>query len=210
MKQRIAYATLVALCGLAAPAALHAQTMQPYGGFYPGMFGALPPHEIVAIVRSKGLEPLSRPMRQGGAYTLRAADSAGRVVQVTVDARMGRVVRVAPAARTEAMPPPATPYPPPPGAPAPYPVPPAADRALPDVSPGNARILGTVPYPDDDFEPIGQTAPTGATPAAGPHAVARAVPPPPLPRPRPKIEGTSVPAASASADSTPAFTELEE
>jgi len=36
----------------------------------------LPPHEIVTIVRSTGLEPLGSPVRQGPAYALRAVDPA--------------------------------------------------------------------------------------------------------------------------------------
>ena len=100
-----------------------------YPGYYPGLFGVFPPHEIVAIVRSKGLEPLSRPLRQGGAYILRAADPAGRVVQVTVDARMGRIVRVVPTMRADAV------------AAPPYPEPPAPDRAVPDGNGANSRIV---------------------------------------------------------------------
>jgi hypothetical protein len=197
VKQRIVLAAAVALFGLAPSGALHAQIMQPYGGFYPGMFGGFPPREIAAIVRSKGLEPLSRPVRQGGTYTLRAADPTGRVMQVTVDARMGRIMRITPAAGTEA------------SASAPYPPPLGGDRPLPDVATANSRV-GAMPYPDDDFEPIEQSAATGAgTSIIAPRPVARALPPP-LPRPRPNIEANSVPAASASAESTPAFTELEE
>jgi len=185
-------ALAVALFGLAPYGALHAQTMQPYPGYYPGLFGGLPPSEIVAIVRSKGLDPLSRPMRQGGAYTLRAADPAGRVVQVVVDARMGRIVRVIPTTRADAV------------APPPYPLPTPPDRAVPDGNGANSRIAVVAPYPDDDFEPI-ERSPAGAPPRPSARAV-----PPPLPRPRPSIEPTSIPAASASADATPPFTELEE
>jgi hypothetical protein len=69
---------------------------------YPGMVEpgdgmALPPHEILTIVRSTGLEPLGRPVRQGPAYALRARDpSDGQEVRVIVDAQMGRIVRVVP------------------------------------------------------------------------------------------------------------------
>ena len=194
MKRCIAFAA--ALFGLATGGAAHAQPMPAYPSYYPGMFGGFPPHEIVAIVRSKGLEPLSRPMRQGGAYTLRASDQSGRVVLVTVDAWMGRIVRVAPTNRADAIPPP------------PYPIPSAPDRAPPDGNGARPGITATTPYPDDDFEPIERGPATAAAPAA-PRVTARAVPPP-LPRPSPNVEAASVPAASASADSTPTFTELEE
>jgi len=193
VKRRIAFA--VALFGLATGGAAHAQPMPAYPGYYPGMFGGFPPHEIVAIVRSKGLEPLGRPKREGGAYTLRATDQSGRVVLVTVDAWRGRIVRVAPTNRADAI------------APPPYPIPPAPDRASPDGNGAHPRITAAPPYPDDDFfEPIERGPALGTPPAPSP---ARAVPPP-LPRPRPNLEATSVPAASASADSTPTFTELEE
>ena len=56
----------------------------------------LPPHEIVTIVRSTGLEPLGSPVRQGPAYALRAVDPAGEEVRVIVDAQRGRIVKVIP------------------------------------------------------------------------------------------------------------------
>ena len=42
---------------------------------------SLPPHEVVAIVSSTGLEPVGRPVRQGPVYTLRAVDPAGEEVR---------------------------------------------------------------------------------------------------------------------------------
>jgi hypothetical protein len=63
-----------------------------YHGYVPG----LPPHEIVALVRSTGLVPLSRPMRRGPIYVLHAVDPAGQEVRVIVDARLGRILRVVP------------------------------------------------------------------------------------------------------------------
>jgi hypothetical protein len=171
--------------------------MPGYPGYYPGIFGGFPPHEIAAIVRSKGLEPLGRPKREGGAYTLRATDESGRVVQVTVDAWRGRIVRVAPTNRAaDAIPPP------------PSPIPSAPDRAPPDGNGVHPRITAAPPYPDDDFEPLERGPATAPAPAA-PRVSARVLPPP-LPRPRPNVETTSVPATSASADSTPTFTDLEE
>ena len=50
------------------------------GTVYPGT--GLPPHEIVTIVRSTGLEPMGSPVRQGPTYALRAVDPAGEEVRV--------------------------------------------------------------------------------------------------------------------------------
>src|SRR5262249_47321500 len=63
---------------------------------YPGEGMILPPYEVAAIVRSTGLEPLGRPVRQGQAYAVRAIDDAGEEVRVIVDARLGRIIKVVP------------------------------------------------------------------------------------------------------------------
>src|SRR5882724_8199936 len=50
----------------------------PYPGpVHPGYGPGLPPYEIVAVVRSTGLEPLTRPVRNGAVYALRALDPVG-------------------------------------------------------------------------------------------------------------------------------------
>jgi hypothetical protein len=64
------------------------------GTVYPG--AGLPPHEIVTIVRSTGLEPMGSPVHQGPTYALRAVDPAGEEVRVIVDAQRGRIVKVIP------------------------------------------------------------------------------------------------------------------
>jgi hypothetical protein len=64
------------------------------GTAYPG--AGLPPHEILTIVRSTGLEPMGSPVRQGPTYALRAVDPAGEEVRVIVDAQRGRIVKVIP------------------------------------------------------------------------------------------------------------------
>lgn len=56
----------------------------------------LPPYEIATIVRSAGLDPVSRPMLQGRRYVLRAIDPDGIDVRVLVDARFGEIVAVRP------------------------------------------------------------------------------------------------------------------
>jgi hypothetical protein len=81
--------------GLTLSAAAVAQPVPPA---HPGPAIGVPPYEVVAIVRSAGLEPLHRPLRQGPGYVLRALDPAGREVRVIVDGRSGRIVRVAPVA----------------------------------------------------------------------------------------------------------------
>ena len=68
-------------------------TAQPVT-YYPDANWDLPPDGVLAIVRSNGLEPRSQPQRQGAAYALRALDPAHQEVQVTVDAKSGRILRV--------------------------------------------------------------------------------------------------------------------
>jgi hypothetical protein len=97
---------------------------------YPGYSSPLPPQEVMAIVRSTGLQPLGRPERQGPTYGVRALNRAGQEVRVIVDARMGRILKVIPLAQEAAAPP----YDRPPGA------------AMPDPYGPNPR-LGAVPPP---------------------------------------------------------------
>ena len=58
---------------------------------------ALPPYEIMSIVRSTGLAPLTRPMRRGPYYVLVAVDRVGRQMRVVVDAQLGDIVNLRPA-----------------------------------------------------------------------------------------------------------------
>src|ERR1700680_2654391 len=57
----------------------------------------LPPYEIITIVRSTGLAPLTRPMRRGPYYVLVAVDRVGRQMRVVVDAQLGDIVNLRPA-----------------------------------------------------------------------------------------------------------------
>jgi hypothetical protein len=139
---------------------------------YPGYAAALPPHEVVTIVRSARLQPLHRPMRHGPTYVLRAVDPAGQEVRVTVDARLGRIVQVVPVLgpRYAVLPPP---YGRPPGL-----IPMIPDGVPPpgvDGSPMTGPGLG-VPPPAPGRAPAAAAAPPAAAPAS-----------PPLPRPRPKL-----------------------
>ena len=60
----------------------------------PTFSGGLPPAEIDAIVRSMGLMPTGRPVREGLTYGVLATDARGRAVRVIVDARFGDVLAV--------------------------------------------------------------------------------------------------------------------
>ena len=99
MKQTIALAACLVAVGAAAKAGDLAQLPPPPlypGPVHPVPVAALPPYEIVSIVRSVGLRPLHRPVRQGPTYAMRAVDRAGQEVRVVVDARFGRILRVDP------------------------------------------------------------------------------------------------------------------
>jgi hypothetical protein len=168
VKHRILFcASVAAFALLAAQPGLAQVVPPPYPGtMYPGD-GALPPHEIMTIVRSTGLEPIGRPVRQGPAYALRAVDPAGEEVRVIVNAYMGRIVKVVPLSGPR--------------------------YAMPLMRPPFGRPprpMAMVPDGEfDDFTPVGRGA--GALPA-GPGASAPQDPaaqagPPPLPRPRPKV-----------------------
>jgi hypothetical protein len=168
---------------------------------------------VVALVRSTGLNPVTRPVRQGSAYVLNAVNPSGREVRVVVDARLGRVVRVVPLGPARHAAPAAEALPPP------YARPPA-DIAVPDGPGPTARVAG-LPSEIDDAEPYGRVAdaePYGRVAAVGPMAIpppsrtsapstgpsTNAKPattqsgPPPLPRPRPKLAAAeqAVPPAS--------------
>jgi hypothetical protein len=55
---------------------------------------ALPPREVLALVRAEGLVPISPPLRAGRIYALRALDPHGELLRVIVDARWGEIVSV--------------------------------------------------------------------------------------------------------------------
>jgi hypothetical protein len=201
VKHQIALCAAVVILGLVPSSSLLAQPAYPpsypgtYPGSYPGSPDGLPPYEIVAIVRSTGFEPLSRPVRQGPAYVVRAVDPAGRVMQVFVNARMGRIVRVVPVMRDGAISPP-------------YPIPPG--RIVADGNSPNSRIAGFPEGTDNIIPPDGRNPAQSGLPGSMP-APARAAPkagPPPLPRPRPKTAlvaesaPSTPPAPGASANAT--------
>lgn len=65
-----------------------------------GIFG-MAPADILGVVRSSGLHPLSPPIRRGRVYLVRAMDRSGEDVRVVVDAGSGRILLVTP---TDAVP----------------------------------------------------------------------------------------------------------
>ena len=156
MKQKLAiYAGLLAI-GIAAagPATSQVLPYPPPGNMLPyPAANNLPPHEVVALVRSTGLEPLTRPVRHGPVFILHAANKAGHEVRVVVDARLGRIVRVVPLGtvrQAAAVPPP----------PAPYGRPPAGIPSVPDGYGPSGRATG-LPSDIEDAEPYGQVAGIG-------------------------------------------------
>jgi hypothetical protein len=72
----------------------------------PAQFGGtMPPHEVMAVVRSMGFDPIGRPAYSAGRYVVRATDPRGANVNVVVDAQLHRVVLVRPIPSSEVLPP---------------------------------------------------------------------------------------------------------
>jgi hypothetical protein len=201
-----------ALCAglllLAMGAAVRAQAIYPaYPGYpaypaprvYPApgfADGALPPFEIMRIVRAGGFTPVSRPVRRGPYYVLLAVDRGGRDMRVAVDARRGEIVDLRPAFA-------GVPYGPQLGV-APPP-PPAPDLLAAPLRGGPAPTGEDAPVPRTPPNPRAATAPAPASPpppapaptrsvAADPAELPPLPAPPPLPRPRPKVTDVQTPA----------------
>jgi hypothetical protein len=192
LKQTIARGAVALALALTAATASRAQPIT----YYPRIGMELPPHEIMVIVRSTGLDPVSRPVRRGPVYSLRALDRDGREVRVEVDRVRGHILRVAPVAalRYADIPPS---YGRPPGL-----VPDGYDLDEP-------RAPSPLPYPPDyeDGPAASDRAPPGEPAApergsAGPRPAAQTVAPP-LPRPRPRLAATHSPPAAEPAPAPP-------
>ncbi len=171
MKQQIGRCILLVF-GLAIGAPAGAQTMFPYPGYY----SPLPPQEVMALVRSTGLQPLGRPERQGPVngvqgpiYGVKALNRAGQEVRVIVDARMGRILKIVPIPQDAA----AAPYDRPPG-------------IVPDGSGPNR--LGAVPPAPYGPAVNGRGIEADAPPSASGALRSPQVGPAPAPRPKPKSE----------------------
>lgn len=175
LKRKIAlYAAVLALAATGSDAVFAQPVLPAYPGpVYPGEGMGVPPYEVVAIVRSTGLEPLGRPVRQGPVYTMRALDPSGEEVRVIVNAQMGRIVRIVPVT----MPRHGVPVVRPPG---------RIVMAAPGGYAPNVRMPGAEGLP-----PGGP--PQGAV-ATAPYDPAASAGPPPLPRPRPNLASTDAPA----------------
>jgi hypothetical protein len=177
-----------------------------YGPHFYGQ--VLPPYEIMRIVRSTGLAPLTRPMRRGPAYVVVAANRSGGQMRVVIDAMSGDIMTVNPmvAMRSYGAQP-LYPYVAPPldgqhGSYGPGPrfdggVPPVPPRDVPHPRIATAPMVAPAPAvapPARDLPDARiATAPTVAPPAAS-TAPART----PLPRPRPNVAANDAPAASSA------------
>ena len=181
----------IALCaGLVAALAVagHALAQPAPPPVYPGTVysgAGLPPHEIVTIVRSTGLEPMGSPVRQGPTYALRAVDPAGEEVRVIVDAQRGRIVKVIPLMAPRYAMPLLRP---------PYGRPPRPMAMVPEGYGPNPRAPMLPPGTEGPPPPGGPAHAEGASPNPAVQAG-----PPPLPRPRPKLASTDSSDARPSA-----------
>lgn len=105
MKQGIAIGTGLVVLGLASTSQAQVYGPHVYAApprVYaapPPMVGeaAVPPGEILMLVRAAGLTPLTQPARRGPRYVLLASDRMGGQLRVVVSAYDGRILRVRPA-----------------------------------------------------------------------------------------------------------------
>jgi hypothetical protein len=91
LNTRASIGLLLILC--AAPFGWAGAASAEPAGMTPGAAAeGLPPGEILARVRSSGFDPVSRPLRNGQTFTLRALDRYELELNLVVDARTGRVL----------------------------------------------------------------------------------------------------------------------
>ena len=202
MKQKIIFCSALLTLGLGA---ITTASAQYYAGprvydVGPRMYDpGVPPGEVMAIVRSAGLAPQTRPVRRGGTYVLIAASRGGSPVRVIVDAYEGDILRVSPAyaAGRDA------------GSRITYGRDPRFDGGAPPVPPRSVpnSHLANVPPAATPLEPKAQHAPlprrrpsvAAAAPAAEAIAPAAATAPTAVPTPVP----TEAAPATAPAESAP-------
>lgn len=142
------------------------------------------PYEVMAIVRSARLQPVSRPWRVGAKFMVYAMNARGETVRVVVDAYRGRIVAIGPTAGV---------------APSARLAPdPRADESAPGYGPrpGYDNEGYTPPPP----KPIPHVQRPGAE---GPRSAAVTPIRPPMPRPRP-ADAPSPAAAEKPAPDAPA------
>jgi hypothetical protein len=236
LKKQLAICAALSLLGFGAAAGTAAaQAVYAAPGYaapgYPGYAGpgyapsgpsdrAVPPYEIMSIVRSTGLAPLTRPMRRGPYYVLVAVDRAGRQMRVVVDAQLGDIVNMRPAMATTAYGPElGRPYGPPAAVP-PGPVGPTVaygphpygdaqasmpPRAIPKPTIPDAGAQNAAAPNAAGAGPHAANAPAAASPPTRLAVAEPALPPPPpLPRPRPKLALNEAPPEPAGKPPAPA------
>jgi hypothetical protein len=188
---------------------VQAQTIYgaPPSAVEPMVQPGLPPAEVLMIVRTSGLRPLTQPARRGPNWVVLASDNMGGQLNVVISAQSGRIVHaspahdprfayapmrprgmvpVAPPEHAAAMPPSGYSAPPPDLRTPTAPPPPRTARAAPPphtppaAAPSQNSSLASVPDT------------TGSVPTRPART--------PLPRPRPAIAAneTSAPAAPAA------------
>jgi hypothetical protein len=143
-----------------------------YQGGYGGYDDAMPPFEVVRIIRSTGYQPLGIPVRRRWVYTISAINPDGYDGRVVLDARTGRIMRFVPAEVSDdevvvSYGPPGQPPAPPPQYPPsiqrmnartslrpPMPVPRVASRT-PQATTGkpDLRVVGAAPPPQQPASP---------------------------------------------------------
>ena len=206
LQQQTAIFAAVLALGLAGVGSANAQAIY-YGPrvYDPGprvYDPALPPYEIMRIVRSAGLAPLTRPTRRGSYYVVIAGTRSGGQMRVLVDAYAGDILRINPMLAAGPYGPRlAVPYdsqlrPPAPGAP---PYDPAPRMASPNeptpplISPSDSLPRLVVVPPEIKEPPVG-TLPPMAQFDGG----VRPIPPRPIPNGRIAIAPSSMAPAPAA------------
>jgi hypothetical protein len=181
---------------------------------------ALPPYEIMRIVRSSGLAPLTRPVRRGAYYVVLAGTRSGGQMRVLVDAYGGDIVKVNPmvaagpygprfAAPYEQQPRPLDPYEPAPRLASPYDPPPRIATVPPEIKDPPPGSLPPSARFDDGMAPVPPRTVPGGRVAAAPYAAATPRTPPapvartPMPRPRPSLAARETPAEPTAAAVSP-------
>jgi hypothetical protein len=185
--------------GYGSPRVYDSHAYGPGGRIYDG---SLLPFEVMRIVRSHGLAPLSRPARHGDYYEVIASTRSGGQMRVVIDAFAGDILKINPVvAGGPNGPRPAAPYDPslPPRPMGPY----DQGQRVPSPYDGPPEpSLGLPPQTrfDDGVPPVPPRIVPGARIANAPPPDAAAVPPPqapvartPIPRPRPAIAAREVP-----------------
>lgn len=179
-----------------------------YDGPPPTAEGGLPPSEILMVVRSSGLRPLTQPERRGPRYVLLASDNMGGQLRVTVSAHNGRIVHAEPAhdprfAYHPVRPRGLIPTAPPQHAamPPPHPAPELREPTPP--LPRTARTTAAPPQPPAKQDHRLTSAPdtTGSVPSRPART--------PLPRPRPVIAANETAAAAATPAPAPQAAQRE-